>query len=72
MGNTCSPDCLWWYLCWCLFVLSFFPVDILDEIWDVIEAVSEGFRTYSFTHILTRSNLYRFQCSGVINGFLSL
>ena len=29
-------------------VLSFFPLDVLDEIWDVIESVSEGFLTYSF------------------------
>ena len=29
------------------FVLSFFPLDVLDEIWDLIESVSEGFRTYS-------------------------
>ena len=28
------------------FVLSFFPVDVLDEIWDLIESVSEGFFTY--------------------------
>ena len=26
-----------------LFVLSFFSLDVLDEIWDVIESVSEGF-----------------------------
>ena len=25
------------------FVLSFFPLDVLDEIWDLIELVSEGF-----------------------------
>ena len=25
------------------FVLSFFPLDVLDDIWDVIESVSEGF-----------------------------
>ena len=31
------------------FVLSFFPPDVLDEIWDLIESVSEGFLTYSFT-----------------------
>ena len=31
----------------CLFVLSFFPLDVLDEIWDLIESVSEGFITYS-------------------------
>ena len=30
------------------FVLSFFPLDVLDEIWDVIESVSEGFPTYSY------------------------
>ena len=29
------------------FMLSFFPLDVLDEIWDVIESVSEGFLTYS-------------------------
>ena len=31
------------------FVLSFFPLDVLDEIWDLIESVSEGFLTYSST-----------------------
>ena len=30
------------------FVLSFFPLDVLDEIWDLVESVSEGFLTYSF------------------------
>ena len=30
------------------FVLSFFPLDVLDEIWDFIESVSEGFLTFSF------------------------
>ena len=30
------------------FVLSFFPLDVSDEIWDLIESVSEGFLTYSF------------------------
>ena len=29
------------------FVLSLFPRDVLDEIWDLIESVSEGFSTYS-------------------------
>ena len=29
------------------FVLSFFPQDVLDEIWDLIESVSKGFLTYS-------------------------
>ena len=31
------------------FVLSFFPLDVLDEIWDLIESVSEGFLTYFCT-----------------------
>ena len=30
------------------FGLSFFPLDVLDEMWDVIESVSEGFLTYFF------------------------
>ena len=29
------------------FVLSFFPLYVLVEIWDLIESVSEGFLTYS-------------------------
>ena len=29
-------------------MLSFFPLDVLDEIWDLIESVSEGFLTYSW------------------------
>ena len=28
-------------------MLSFFPLDVLDVIWDLIESVSEGFLTYS-------------------------
>ena len=31
------------------FVLSFFPLDVLDEIWDLIKSVSEGFFTYFYT-----------------------
>ena len=30
------------------FVLSFFPLDILDELWDLTESVSDGFLTYSW------------------------
>ena len=30
------------------FVLSFFPLDVLDEIWDLIESVSEGFLKISY------------------------
>ena len=29
-------------------MLSFFPRDVLDEIWDLIESVSEGFPTYCY------------------------
>ena len=29
-------------------MLSFFPLDVLDKIWDVIESVSEGCLTYSY------------------------
>ena len=32
------------------FVLFFFPLDVLDEIWDFSESVSEGFLTYSLTY----------------------
>ena len=35
------------------FVLSFFPLDVLDEIWDSIESVSEGFLTYSYYYIIS-------------------
>ena len=28
-------------------MLSFFPLDVLDQIGDLIESVSEGFLTYS-------------------------
>ena len=34
------------------FVLSFFPLDVLDEIWDLIESVSEGFLAYSFNILI--------------------
>ena len=29
-------------------MLSFFPRDVLDEIWDLVESVSEGLPTYSY------------------------
>ena len=43
--------CIWLSLMMSLmpsFVLSFSPLDVLDEIWDLIESVSEGFLTYSY------------------------
>ena len=30
-------------------MLSFFPRDVLDEIWDLVESVSEGFPTYFYS-----------------------
>ena len=33
------------------FLLSFFPLDVLDEISDLIESVSEGFLTYSYINL---------------------
>ena len=30
------------------FCAVFFPLDVLDEIWDLIEPVSEGLLTYSY------------------------
>ena len=47
MENRCLHGCRWWCLWWRLFVLSFFPRDVLDEIWDLIESASEGFPSYS-------------------------
>ena len=32
------------------FCAALFPLDVLDEIWDVIESVSEGFLTYSWSY----------------------
>ena len=37
------------------FVLSFFPLGVLDGIWDLIESVSEGFLTYSLSYEVSRA-----------------
>ena len=38
-------------------MLSFFPLDVLDEICDVIESVSEGFLTNScIVHLIIRGH----------------
>ena len=43
------------------FVLSFFPLNVLDGIWDLIESVSEGFLTYSFLILSGRlSDIHQF------------
>ena len=48
------------------FVLSFFPRDVLDEILNLIESVSEDFPSYSFVvllfkliHIMFQRNRHR-------------
>ena len=41
------------------FVLSFFPLDVLDGIWDLIESVSEGFITHSFRIIPKDQKIYK-------------
>ena len=48
MGNSCSPGFRWWCLSFCAVI---FPLDVLDEIWDVIESVSEGYLTYSLVPV---------------------
>ena len=37
------------------FCAVFFPLDVLGEIWDVIESVSEGFLNYSAVYILNKN-----------------
>ena len=34
---------------------SFFPLDVLDEIWDLTESVSEGFLTYFSWNVAKRN-----------------
>ena len=46
-------------------MLSFFPRDVLDEIWDLIESVSESFRTYS--NMLFHLSFIKRKLKGVTN-----
>ena len=46
-------------------MLSFFPLDVLDEIWDVTESVSEGFLTYSFINLKKTFDNYGMQPYGL-------
>ena len=46
------------------FVLSFFPRDVLDEILDLTESVSESFPTYSY------EVLSKYQCVITYNGLI--
>ena len=58
-------------------MLSFFPQDVLDEVLDLVESVSEGFPTYSFqvmslldqlgfTYIWNSQNITKLQLNMVI------
>ena len=42
---------------WCLFVLSFFPRGVLDDVWDRFGSVSGRFPSYStiYIDVLTKS-----------------
>ena len=55
------------------FVLSFFPLDVLDKILDLIESVSERFLTYSCTMDTKLKKLfnlmYRFSKFSLIEKF---
>ena len=41
------------------FVLSFFPLDVLDGIRDLIESVSEGFLIYSYVKFVRDSPAFK-------------
>ena len=45
-------------------MLSFFPLDVLDETWDVIESVSEIFLTYSCDFISVSTVLHSYKGDG--------
>ena len=50
------------------FVLSFFPLDVLDEIWDLIESVSEGFPTYSYSfsvYMFSKFEMYNYNLANL-------
>ena len=44
------------------FVLSFFPRDVLDEILNLIESVSEDFPSYSCTNTNTNTKIGKNIC----------
>ena len=39
-------------------MLSFFPLDVLDGIWDLIESVSEGFLIFNHKYLQQRSTYF--------------
>ena len=46
-GHLYGKQLFTWLSLLVSFVLSFFPLDVLDEIWNVTVSVSEGLLTYS-------------------------
>ena len=52
-------------------MLSFFPRDVLDEIWNLIESVSEGFLSYSISIINFESFFFQNFIEDIMNGFLN-
>ena len=51
-------------------MLSFFPLDILDEIWDSAESVSEGFPTYSYSFY--DNSVQRFHDPDLLKQFVAI
>ena len=47
LGNGCLPGCRCDVFDGIFLCCRFFPLDVLDEIWDFIESVSEGYLNYS-------------------------
>ena len=47
-GHLYKKQLFTWLSLVASFVLSFFPLDVLDGIWDLIVSVSEGFLTYFY------------------------
>ena len=52
-------------------MLSFFPRDVLDEIWNLIGSVSEGFPSYSFTEIIFQWGGYLYIACNKTHAFFS-
>ena len=58
MGNNCSPGLSLVVSFMSSFVLSFFPLDVLDGIWDIIESLRDFLPTLKFFMFLYRKNIY--------------
>ena len=54
------------------FVLSFFPRDVLDEILNLIESVSEDFPSYSYYLNKINNSVYFSVCTDLIKNLEAL